>query len=150
MSRIHFTTQDLPDFTLPHAESIPAWIRQVVGQHSARLKELNYIFCSDPYLHEINVTHLQHDTLTDIITFPYSYQPIHADLFLSIDRIRDNAQDLRQPFERELLRVMIHGVLHLIGYDDKTSDLKHQMRQAEDQAIDLFYASLITPAHGTR
>lgn len=116
----------------------------MISRKSARLKGLHYIFCSDSYLHEINVTHLQHDTYTDIITFPYSYQPIHSDIFISIDRIHDNARQLQIPYERELLRVIIHGVLHLIGYDDKTPTLKAAMRRAEDDAIDLFYQDFVS------
>lgn len=139
MAKIQFTIEDLPSFTLPQADAIAAWITQVMVQREARLKALHYIFCSDTYLHQINLTHLQHDTYTDIITFPYSYQPVHSDIFISIDRIQDNAAQLGIPFERELLRVMIHGVLHLTGCDDKTPTLKAQMRQAEDKAIELFY-----------
>lgn len=141
MSNIQFSIEDLPSFALPQADAIATWITQVLAQRDARLKALHYIFCSDAYLHQINLTHLQHDTYTDIITFPYSYQPVHSDIFISIDRVQDNAAQLGIPFERELLRVMIHGVLHLTGCDDKTPALQAQMRQAEDKAIELFYTS---------
>lgn len=82
---------------------------------------LNFIFCSDDYLLRLNVEYLDHDTLTDIITFPYADPPsIHGDIFISIDRVRDNAADFKVTFEQELNRVMAHGVLHLCGYGNET------------------------------
>lgn len=118
--------------------SLQKWILQIVEQESCTLQQLTYVFCSDAYLHRINLEYLQHDTYTDIITFPYCEPPfIHSDIFISIERVRDNAQRLGVPFKQELHRVIIHGVLHLCGYPDKTTAEAHKMRQKEDEALTL-------------
>jgi len=101
---------------------------------------LNYIFCSDTYLHKINLEYLKHDTLTDIITFDYSEKKqISGDIFISIDRIKENAPKFNQSTDIELNRVLIHGVLHLLGYKDKTPKEKETMRAKED-----FYLTLLS------
>jgi len=101
---------------------------------------LNYIFCSDTYLHKINLEYLKHDTLTDIITFDYSEKKqISGDIFISIDRIKENALKFNQSTDIELNRVLIHGVLHLLGYKDKTPKEKETMRAKED-----FYLTLLS------
>lgn len=134
---IHFHTQD-SDFELAASDRIRAWIVNVIQAENCQLKELNFIFCSDSYLYHINVAYLQHDTLTDIITFPYTEPPlIQGDIFISIDRITDNAADLGLPFSDELHRVIIHGVLHLCGYGDKTAREKKLMTEKEDAALAL-------------
>ena len=101
--------------------------------------EINYIFCDDDYLHQINVEYLNHDTLTDIITFDYTEDNVlSSDIFISIERVSDNANDFGVTFETELLRVMAHGILHLCGYKDKTEEDSQQMRKKEDEKIIFF------------
>ena len=129
-------------FTLPDELNYINWIQSVIESESCQLQQLNYIFCSDAALLKVNLEYLDHDTYTDIITFPYASTPqIEGDIFISIDRIRENAAKFNQPFERELRRVMIHGVLHLCGYGDKSEEEQRIMRAKEDEAIALF----ITP-----
>ncbi|PHN03688.1 rRNA maturation RNase YbeY [Flavilitoribacter nigricans] len=126
------------NFELADPESTIDWIASVIQRENCRLLVLNYVFCSDDYLHRINLEYLDHDTLTDIITFPYADPPvIHGDIFISIDRIRDNADSLQTEFTDELHRVMIHGVLHLCGYGDKSPAEKKLMTQKEDEALSL-------------
>lgn len=128
------------DFTLPKNEEIfEAWISKIITSEAKELGEINYIFCDDVYLHEINVKYLDHDTLTDIITFDYTEEKtLSGDIFISVERVADNASDFKQPFENELLRVMAHGVLHLCGYKDKTDADSQKMREKEDEKIGLF------------
>ena len=114
-----------------------AWIKDCVTQEGHDLQELNVIFCDDEYLHTLNITYLQHDTLTDIITFPYQEDPIHGELYISIDRIRENATSNAVPFLHELRRVIIHGTLHLCGYGDKTTAEKQKMRLKENHYLSL-------------
>lgn len=118
--------------------TLQQWIRQIIEQESCTLQQLTYIFCSDAYLHRINLEYLQHDTYTDIITFPYEEPPlIHSDIFISVERVRDNAKQYGSAFEQELHRVIIHGVLHLCGYTDKTAQEAQHMRQKEEEALNL-------------
>lgn len=136
-SPIQYHCEDLT-FDLPSADRITAWILAVVEQEKAQLTGISFIFCSDAYLHELNMQYLQHDTLTDIITFPYSERPyLEGDIFISIDRIRENAQTFGVAFEDELHRVMIHGVLHLCGYSDKSPEEKKLMTEKENDALQL-------------
>lgn len=124
---------DFPDFDENH---IANWIEQVILHHNATLGDLDYIFCSDDYLHRLNVEYLDHDTLTDIITFPYADPPlISGDLYISTERVADNAQEAGVSFYDELCRVMIHGVLHLIGHSDKTPADEAHMRTLENEAL---------------
>jgi rRNA maturation RNase YbeY len=121
------------------AEKWVAWIERVIRHHNAQLGELQYIFCSDDYLHRLNVEHLQHDTLTDIITFPYADPPlVSGDIFISTERVADNASDLDIPFDTELRRVLIHGVLHLCGFPDKQPEEAARMRGLEEEALELY------------
>ncbi len=132
-----FLCEDV-DFDLPHQEALMHWIRRVVRQESGVLYAVSFVFCSDEYLHQLNVEYLDHDTLTDVITFPYLDPPqVEGDIFISIDRVRDNATTYGVSFEQELHRVMIHGILHLCGYSDKTPGEKAQMTQKEDEALAL-------------
>jgi rRNA maturation RNase YbeY len=132
---ISFHEEDA-DFFPDHQDLLEEWIREVVDQEDGQLQELTYIFCSDTYLHQINVEYLDHDTYTDIITFPYTEYPvIHSDIFISVERVRENADTLQIPFEQELHRVMIHGVLHLCGYPDKSEAEAQQMRIKEEEAL---------------
>lgn len=135
---IQFFTEDI-DFQLEQEDAIRNWIAKIITQEEKQLQLINYIFCSDAYLHELNVEYLQHDTLTDIITFQYSNLPIvEGDIFISIDRVRENAEAYAPNFEHELRRVIIHGALHLCGYGDKTPEEKKRMTEKEDEAIQLF------------
>jgi rRNA maturation RNase YbeY len=113
------------------------WIINVLQNESCQWTTLNFIFCSDEYLHKINVDYLNHDTYTDVITFPYSIAPVEGDIYISVDRIRDNAKTFGDVFDRELHRVIIHGVMHLIGYDDKSPEDKKRMTLKENQYLSL-------------
>ena len=135
---ILFHVEDVA-FELTQTTSLTAWIQAVIESHAHQLRQLNYIFCSDTYLHKINIEYLNHDTYTDIITFPYQHSPIvESDIFISLDRVRENAQKFEVPFDMELRRVIIHGVLHLCGLADKTEAEKKQMRAMENTCLVLF------------
>jgi len=110
------------------------WLAQVIHSEGYELTELNYIFCSDEHLHEMNVQYLQHDTLTDVITFDNSDDECHieGDIFISVPRIEENAEKFGALFLEELKRVMVHGLLHLLGYMDKTESEQLVMREKED------------------
>tara|TARA_B100000809_G_C15127432_1_gene526859 strand:+ start:854 stop:1279 length:426 start_codon:yes stop_codon:yes gene_type:complete len=125
-------------FELEHPNLVQDWIQHTVTNEDKVVGEISYIFCSDEYLHKINLEHLQHDTLTDIITFNYCEDDlINSDIFISVDRVKENAGLFKTSFENELSRVIIHGILHLVGYDDKTDEDKALMRSKED-----FYLTL--------
>jgi rRNA maturation RNase YbeY len=120
------------------AEDTDFWLGKIVSRYKRKLGDVNYIFCSDDYLLEINKEHLNHDYYTDIITFDYCESGVVAgDLFISIDRVRDNSLNLRVDFLDELHRVMAHGVLHLCGLGDKSDEEINTMRAAEDSALSL-------------
>ena len=126
------------DFRLEEVHVLIDWILEVVKKENRNLVHLNFIFCSDQYLHKINVEYLDHDTLTDVITFPYLAPPdIEGDIFISVDRVKENAENLNVEFLKELYRVMIHGVLHLVGYGDKSDIEKKKMRDKEDESLQL-------------
>ncbi len=135
---IHFFTEDV-DFTLKQKSEIRKWILTTIKNESYRLKEVNYIFCSDDYSLEINRQYLNHDTYTDIITFDTSEKErmVVGDIFISIERIRENADKFKSSERDELHRVMIHGVLHLLGYTDKGKKEKAQMTDKENQYLGL-------------
>ncbi len=116
------------------------WLKALAGLHHNKVGELNYVFLSDEELLKINVEYLDHDTYTDIITFDNSEEEgiVEGDIFLSIDRIRENAKDFGVEFESELLRVLAHGVLHLVGFKDKTEGDAETMRSKEEEAILLY------------
>ncbi len=134
---IDFHAEDV-DYPLTDEALLRQWIEKVIEGAGCHLVQLNYIFCSDEYLYRLNVEYLDHDTYTDIITFPYAEPPaVHGDLFISVERVRDNARELGVPFEDELHRVMIHGVWHLCGQGDKTEAEAQAMRQREDEALQL-------------
>ena len=135
---VQFHFEDTPPLVFPEPEQIVSWIGQIIQREKCRLQLINFIFCSDTYLHQINVQYLHHDTLTDVITFPYQAPPeVAGDIFISIDRIRENAEDYAVTFFQELFRVMIHGVLHLCGFSDKTPAEKSFMTEKEDEALSL-------------
>ena len=137
VKKITYNVEDV-DFKLAKKPPLSIWIENVVKKEGKTLGAVSYIFCSDDYLHKMNLEYLNHDTLTDIITFPYNNDPIEGDIFISIDRVKDNAQDFKVSFETELHRVMIHGILHLCGYKDKTTEEAKLMRHKEDESIALF------------
>ncbi len=121
------------DFKLENETKISEWISKAINSENCKEGELNYIFCSDDYLHKINVDFLNHDTLTDIISFDYSVgKELHGDIYISVERVEDNAKDFDVSFEDELARVMIHGILHYCGYKDKSEDDAKLMRSKED------------------
>jgi len=122
------------DFDLPNSDQITPWIEATIKTEEKELSILNIIFCDDTYLHKINLEYLNHDTLTDVITFPYAKNgaPIEGDIYISIDRIKENATKFDVTFLRELERVMIHGVLHLCGYGDKSKQEEKVMREKEN------------------
>ena len=132
--KVIYNVEDL-DFQLVNQNLLSSWIENTIETEGATLGAVSYIFCSDDYLHQMNVEYLNHDTLTDVITFPYNDNPIEGDIFISIDRVKDNAQDLAVAFDDELHRVMIHGVLHLCGYSDETDEQEAEMRQKEDKYL---------------
>ena len=127
------------EFALEDEKGTINWIQTVLYDESFVDENISYIFCSDKYLHQLNLEYLNHDTLTDIITFDNSEVEgnIEADIFISIDRIRENAAGLNKPIEEELHRVMIHGLLHIRGYGDKTDAEKQVMREKEDACLSL-------------
>lgn len=130
----------LIDFKLEAEEFYSRWITNTCVGEGFAVGELNYIFCDDDYLLKINQEHLQHDYLTDIITFDYVLgTTLSGDLYISIDRLKENAEEFKVTFENELKRVMIHGVLHLMGYSDKTKVATLKMRAKEDEKIKLFH-----------
>lgn len=115
---------------------VKSWIKSVAEKRGFKVGEISYIFCSDDYLLDINKTYLKHDFYTDIITFDYTdAKKISGDLYISIDRVRDNAQELNLGFEQELHRVIIHGVLHILGLKDKTEEEAKEMRKAEEECL---------------
>lgn len=133
--KISFHYEDI-QFILPNHLLIVDWIYKTIINETKILRQVNYIFCSDNYLHKINLEYLNHDTFTDVITFPYTDgNIIEGDIFISIDRIRENAKSFEVAFKNELHRVMIHGTLHLLGYLDKTNEEKAQMTQMEDKYL---------------
>jgi probable rRNA maturation factor len=136
--KISFFNEDV-SFKPGSPKKLRNWINQILQLEGKTLEALNYIFCSDDHLHQMNVQYLNHDTLTDIITFDNSESngEIEGDIFISIDRVKDNATQLDLPFVTELHRVMIHGVLHLCGYKDKSKAEKELMRKKEDACLSL-------------
>ena len=124
------------DFKLESEELISKWITDTIASEEHKLEEINYVFCDDEYLHKLNVEFLNHDTLTDIISFDYSIgKIIQGDIFISVERVLDNAKDFDVLFEDELNRVIIHGVLHYCGYKDKTEEDAEDMRSKENHYL---------------
>jgi rRNA maturation RNase YbeY len=138
MAQINFFTEDI-DFKIPLPRKTASWIKASIKKERKRLKELNYIFCTDSHLLAINREYLNHNTLTDIITFDSSesLNEIAGDIYISIDRVTENAEKFKTTFIDELNRVMIHGALHLIGYSDKSRKAQIEMRKKEDAYLSL-------------
>ena len=133
---IEFMVEDV-DFELADAQELTSWIERVAEVHEHEIVQLTYIFCSDEYLHKVNVEYLDHDTYTDVITFDNADDAdiIEGDIFISVDRVRENAGTHGVSFRDELHRVMIHGVLHLLGYADKDLLSQTAMRKKEDDCL---------------
>ena len=124
------------DFSLNNEPQLENWIQDIVFNYGFSLGEINYIFCDDDYLHKLNLEFLKHDTLTDVISFDNTIgELISVDIFISIERIRDNAIDFKVTFAEELHRVMIHGVLHCLGFKDKTNEDKKIMTKKENESL---------------
>ena len=136
---IEFFSADT-DFNLGQSEidNYQQWIIRAFEKEGKQLGSINIIACSDTYLLDLNQSYLQHDYFTDILTFQYSEEPVEGELFISVDRVRENAKDRDLPFQEELKRVVIHGILHLIGYSDKEKKEKLAMTAKEDTYLSLW------------
>jgi probable rRNA maturation factor len=136
--KIHFFAEEIK-FSLPQKKKTKNWINSIICSENKVLGNLNIIFCSDKYLHDLNIKYLNHDTLTDIITFDYAEMPdeISGDIFISIERVTENSKIFKNSFSSELNRVIAHGILHLIGYQDKTTKEARIIRQKEDYYLSL-------------
>ncbi|GGF28116.1 rRNA maturation RNase YbeY [Echinicola rosea] len=137
---INFFQEDL-QYNLQQKNLTKRWLRALAKSEGFKITDLNYIFCSDEYLYQINVDYLDHDTYTDIITFDNSEKEnlLEGDIFISIERIVDNAKTQNQDTYKETIRVISHGLLHLCGYKDKTEEEAQLMRSKEDESIKLFF-----------
>ncbi|WAC11002.1 rRNA maturation RNase YbeY [Dyadobacter pollutisoli] len=133
---LNFFSEDV-DFDLPRPLKTKKWIKKTSESEGYEISDLNYIFCSDEYLLEINKQYLDHDYFTDIITFDNSEEDniLEGDIYISVDRVRENAETFHADFETEMRRVLIHGLLHLMGYEDSDESLKKAMRAKEDEYL---------------
>ena len=121
------------EFSLNNETQFSTWISKTISEENCKEGEINYIFCSDDYLLKLNLDFLKHDTLTDIISFDYSVgKELHGDIYISVERVKENAKDFNETFTDEIARVIIHGVLHFCGYKDKTNDEEKLMRSKEN------------------
>jgi probable rRNA maturation factor len=128
------------DFELQDEAKYESWVQRIIASEGKKEGEINYIFCDDEYLVQLNVQYLDHDTLTDIISFDYSVgSEVNGDIFISIERVKENAVDFGVEFDNELKRVMAHGILHYCGYKDKTEEDEALMRSKEDEKTALFH-----------
>ena len=128
------------EFTLDNEQAIATWLSAVIVSENKTLGEINYIFCDDEYLHKINLEYLNHDTLTDIISFDYTMgNEVGGDIFVSVERVLDNSKDYNTSFEDELKRVLVHGVLHYCGYKDKSEEDEALMRSKENEKLAMFH-----------
>jgi probable rRNA maturation factor len=136
---IVFFNEDI-DFKFQGKNNFKSWLKKVSEKEGFKINNLNYIFCSDEYLHKINLEYLDHDTYTDIITFDNSEEEsiVEGDIFISIERIKENSFTLNTVFEEEFKRVIVHGLLHLCGYDDHSPEDKAEMRRLESDYILIF------------
>jgi len=133
-----FFHSEHPDFILSKSAEVSQWICETALREKVEVRLINYIFCSDEYLLDINIKYLNHNYLTDIITFPYTEgETIESDIFISVDRVKENAKSFDVPFFDELCRVIVHGFLHLCGYGDMSDSEKQNMRLKEDYYLSL-------------
>lgn len=135
----------IPRFYFPHRNALKRFITKQLRSEGKEVEALNYIFCNDEYLLTINKQYLNHDTLTDIITFELSPegQPLVADIYISVERVRENAKAFNTSFGNELLRVVFHGALHLAGYKDKKAEQAELMRSKEEEYLQAFRVSRV-------
>ncbi|MCD6067134.1 MAG: ybeY [Bacteroidetes bacterium] len=134
---VHFSNNEI-SFNLKQKTKLKAWVRQVVEKEKLSTGNIAYVFCSDEALLKINRDFLSHDTYTDIITFDYREDKmINGEIYISVDRVKENAEKFKTTFDNELHRVMIHGVLHICGYKDKGKAATELMRKKEDGALKL-------------
>lgn len=152
---INFQTENIK-FTLKNKTLLKTWIKSIIDKKKQKTGEITFVFCSDDYLLNINKQYLHHDTYTDIVTFDYSTdnpvkvsklgnfkkkekasRTISGDIFISIDRIKENAEKYSKSFGNELNRVIIHGILHLLGYTDKTKTTKEEMTEQENSCLNI-------------
>ena len=135
---ISFATQGIL-FELKNKAALKKWISAIIKLYGKKVGDIGYLFCDDEYLIEVNRTYLNHDTYTDIITFDYvEKNVISGDIMISVERVRENATVFETSFEDELHRVIIHGVLHLLGQGDKTKEEAEEMRKKESDALELW------------
>ena len=126
------------DFKIEDTKALSHWISEIILHENHELGDLTYVFCDDAYLHKLNLQFLNHDTLTDIISFDNSLgKQIHGEIYISVERVKENAGTYQVPFLEELHRVIIHGVLHFCGYKDKTKKQQETMSRKENEALDL-------------
>lgn len=134
---VNFSNGDI-DFALDNETMIKDWISEIVTRHKKKLGKVNYLFCSDQMVHDMNVRFLNHDTFTDIITFDFvSGNLISGDIVISVDRVGENASFFASSFNQELHRVIIHGILHLLGFKDKSNEDAATMRAKENEALQI-------------
>jgi rRNA maturation RNase YbeY len=139
---VHFSYHEIDNQLIPFSQAdLISWITDLIRSFQKPLESIDYVFCDDEYVYHLNKEHLEHDYYTDILTFPYSYDPISAEIFISIDRVIDNAQSNNVSVENEILRIIAHGLLHMVGFNDKTDDEKLAMTEAENDCISKFQRS---------
>ena len=140
LSQIHFHFL-VSSVGLRERTTLKKFIASILRREGKRLDQINYIFCDDAYLLKLNQEYLNHDTLTDIITFEYSGKgdPVLSDIYISVERVRANAVQFKTSFKAELHRVLFHGVLHLCGYKDKTTEQSSLMRKKEQHYLDAYF-----------
>lgn len=136
--KINFFSEN--DFEIENGESYISWLYKIIASEEKEPGEINFIFCDDYYLHKINLQYLNHDTFTDIISFDNSEgNEISGDIFISTERVAENAKEFMVEFPEELRRVLAHGILHFCGYKDKTESQAEEMRQKEEEKIAMFH-----------
>ena len=135
-SGVTFRVDGNLDFSLEKENKVKSWIKKILKQEGRIAGNISFLFCNDEQLLNINRQFLNHDFYTDIITFDYSQKKItEGEIFISIERVKENSKTFKQPFHKELMRVIIHGILHLCGYSDKKPEDKKQMSAKEDEAL---------------
>jgi probable rRNA maturation factor len=138
LSRITFKVEENFDFNLEKKTNVKNWLKKVAQKEGKTVGNISYLFCTDEYLLQVNRQFLNHDFYTDIITFDYSEKKkIEGEIFVSIDRVKENAVKFKQPFQKELMRTIVHGVLHLCGYKDKNRADEKTMRMKEEEALQM-------------
>lgn len=137
MMNVHFFSEGI-EFKLPHPRKTTSWLNVVAKMEGKNLASINYIFCTDSYLLQLNQDYLKHRTFTDILTFDYSDKSnLEGEIFISIERVKENSKTFDRPFDEELHRVIIHGLLHMMGYKDKSKTQKARMRKKEEACLSL-------------